>query len=169
MSKSINELNSDLFNAESDERFASPLEARKKAMDFLARREYGRNELVTKLEARGFHHDVAAESVDRLASQGLQDDQRFVETFVQSRIRQGKGPLRIGQELSQRGLVAGLVDQILGTLETDWSELAGDVRIKKFGPHIPADFKEKARQMRFLQYRGFDSEQIRSAVDKNNN
>lgn len=169
MSKSINELHSDLFSAESDEQFASPLEARKKAMDFLARREYGRNELVTKLEARGFHHDVAAESVDRLASQGLQDDQRFVETFVQSRIRQGKGPLRIGQELSQRGLVAGLVDQILGTLETDWSELAGDVRIKKFGPHIPADFKEKARQMRFLQYRGFDSEQIRSAVDKNNN
>jgi regulatory protein len=164
MSKSINELNSDLFGSEEDERFSSPLEARKKAMDFLARREYGRNELIGKLESRGFLHGVATEAVDRLTGQGLQNDERFVENFVQSRIRQGKGPRRIGQELSQRGLKAGLVDQVLSAVDTDWLELASDVRSRKFGDQVPGEFEEKARQMRFLQYRGFDSEQIRFAV-----
>ena len=164
MSKSINELNSDLFGSEADERFSSPLEARKKAMDFLARREYGRKELIGKLESRGFLPDAATEAVDRLTEQGLQNDERFVENFIQSRVRQGKGPRRIGQELSQRGLKAGLVDQALSAVDTDWFELAGNVRSRKFGDQMPDEFEEKARQMRFLQYRGFDSEQIRFAV-----
>lgn len=164
MSKSIHELNSDLFNAEADDRFASPLEARKKAMDFLARREHGRVELVKKLVTRGFLQEVATEAIERLAEQGLQSDQRFVENFIQSRIGQGKGPLRITQELGQRGLVAGLVEQILGDLDTDWSGLACQVRQKKFGDRRPVEFKEKARQMRFLQYRGFDAEHIGVAV-----
>ena len=166
MAKSVNELNSDLFNAESDERSASPLDARKKAMDFLARREHGFVELVKKLVTRGFLNDVATEAVARLTEEGLQSDQRFVENFIQSRIGQGKGPLKIGQELGQRGLPAGLVDQALDGLDADWSDLACQVRLKKFGAHTPDDFKEKARQMRFLQQRGFDSEQIRFALDQ---
>jgi len=119
VSKSINELNSDLFSAEADDRFSSPLEARKKAMDFLARREHGHGELIEKLVNRGFDAETAAAAVDRLADQGLQSDQRFVENFIQSRIKQGKGPLRVQQELGNRGLVAGLVDQLLDELETD--------------------------------------------------
>ncbi len=164
MSKSINELNSDLFNNDADDRFTSPLEARKKAMDFLARREHGQDELINKLVTRGFLQDIAAEAVVRLTDQGLQSDRRFVENFIQSRISQGKGPLRISQELGSRGLLAGLVDQILGDLDVDWPDLARQVRLKKFGAHLPDDFKEKARQMRFLQYRGFDGEQIGVAM-----
>jgi regulatory protein len=36
--------------------------------------------------------------------------------------------------------------------------------LKKFGPDTPIDFKEKARQMRFLQSRGFEPDQIQAAV-----
>ncbi len=165
MTKSINELNSDLFSAESDQRLASPLEARKKAMDFLARREHGRAELIGKLAMRGFLKDTAEEAVGRLADQGLQSDQRFVQSFIQSRINQGKGPTRITQELGQRGLPGGLVDRLLNEVDTDWNDLAYQVRVKKFGAYRPDDFKEKARQMRFLQYRGFDADQIRIAMD----
>jgi len=46
----------------------------------------------------------------------------------------------------------------------DWFELARQVRVRKFGENLPAEFAEKARQMRFLQYRGFDAEQIQVAV-----
>jgi len=164
VSKSINELNSDLFDAEADERFSNPIEARKKAMDFLARREYGHEELINKLTGRGFRPDIAAEAVGRLTEEGLQDDQRFVENFIRSRIGQGKGPLRIGLELGQRGLRTGLVDEVLGAADVDWDEIAYQVRCKKYTADEPVDFKEKAGQMRFLQYRGFDSEQIRAAM-----
>lgn len=162
--KSFNELNSDLLAPAEDDRFSSPLEARKKAMDYLARREHGRKELQTKLANAGFDADVAAAAVDRLAEEGLQDDRRFVANFIQSRISQGKGPVRIQADLGQKGLGGGLVDEVLDEADTDWFENARRQREKKFGPSRPQDFKEKARQMRFLQYRGFEMAHIQAAV-----
>jgi regulatory protein len=162
--KSINELNADLFQPEEVDRFANPKEARKKAMDYLARREYGHDELVAKLANAGYDADIAAAEVDRLTDEGLQSDERFAGSFVQSRVNQGKGPVRIRQELKEKGLRTSVTEDALRENEQDWFELAREVRVRKFGMNLPADFTEKARQMRFLQYRGFESEQIQVAV-----
>ena len=140
------------------------IEARKKAMDLLARREHGRAELERKLIAAGFDPDVTANALRQLADDGLQSDRRFVESFVQSRISQGKGPLRIHADLGQRGVAAGLVEEVLAEAGEDWVALARSARLKKFGRSRPADFKDRARQMRFLQYRGFEPDQIQAAV-----
>jgi len=162
--KSINELNADLFSPEEVERFSNPLEARKKAMDYLARREYGRQELIRKLALAGFETDISQAAVEQLSNEGLQDDRRFVENFVQSRIGQGKGPVRIELDLGERGLDSGLINEVLIASRQDWSELARDVRRKKFGQNLPDDFKAKAKQMRFLQYRGFEQAEVQAAV-----
>jgi regulatory protein len=162
--ESINELNADLFSPEEVDRFSDPKEARKKAMDYLARREYGQRELEQKLIAAGFESVTVAATVEKLTGEGLQDDRRFIENFVHSRINQGKGPIRVRQELGERGLNAGMIEAVLEDVAEDWCALARQVRDKKFGPGLPRDFKEKARQMRFLQYRGFDSDHIQAAV-----
>ena len=162
--KSINALNADLFQPEEVDRYGDPKEARKKAMDYLARREYGHQELVDKLATAGFAADIAALTVAVLRDENLQSDQRFSESFVQSRISQGKGPVRIRQELKERGIRADVVDDALTEADEDWFALAIEIRIKKFGPDVPGEFKEKARQMRFLQYRGFEQEHIQSAI-----
>lgn len=148
------------FGAMSDDRS----EARKKAMDLLARREHARAELERKLIAAGFGAHVAADALQQLAEEGLQSDRRFVESFVRSRINQGKGPLRIHADLGQRGVAPGLVDDVLEEAGEDWFALARNARQKKFGRSRPADFKDKARQMRFLQYRGFEPDQVQAAV-----
>jgi len=140
------------------------VKARKKAMDLLARREHTRVELERKLAAAGFDADVAAAALQALTDEGLQSDRRFVESFIQSRISQGKGPLRIHADLGQRGVAPGLVDTVLEHLDEDWYARARDARIKKFGRAPPAGFRDKARQMRFLQYRGFEPDQIQAAV-----
>ena len=140
------------------------LGARKKAMDLLARREHGYAELEKKLTSSGFDVDVAADAVHRLREEGLQCDRRFAESFVQSRINQGKGPLRIHADLGERGIRAALIDEVIEAAGQDWYSLAHDIRHKKFGDSAPADFKEKARQMRFLQYRGFGPDHIQAAV-----
>jgi len=155
---------SDLLSAKEEDRFSSPLEARKKAMDFLARREYGQTELIRKLGDKGFERDVAEQAVAQLTADGLQSDQRFADSFVQSRINQGKGPLRIHADLGQRGIATGLIDEILEAAGEDWYALAKETRAKKFGRSRPVEFPEKARQMRFLQYRGFEPDQIQAAV-----
>lgn len=162
--RSIHELNADLFQPEEDERYRDPKKIRKKAMDFLARREYGRSELIDKLANAGYDTDLVEVEVDRLADEGLQSDERFAGSFVQSRINQGKGPVRVRQDLKERGMASALVDDALSAAGCDWFELARSVRERKFGAALPTDFAEKARQMRFLQYRGFESEQVQAAV-----
>ena len=133
-------------------------------MDYLARREHGRVELQAKLTNFGFDAGIAEDAVSELVADGLQSDSRFVEAFVRSRISQGKGPTRIRADLREKGVDDSFVSDGLQEAEQDWYELALDVRLKKFGPERPADFKEKARQMRFLQSRGFDPDHIQAAV-----
>lgn len=147
-----------------EEPAADAREARKKAMDLLARREHGRSELLEKLLRAGFDRDLAAAAVEVLAREGLQDDRRYVEAFLQSRIRQGKGPVRIRLELDRKGIDPGLVEEQLAECRENWLALARSVREKKFGPARPSSYREKAKQMRFLQYRGFEAEQIREAL-----
>ena len=166
MSDSINELNADLFGGApaDDEPGLDPKAARKKAMDFLARREYGREELIGRLKAGGFDAVIAEDAVARLAEEGLQDDVRFAGNFASAKLGRGTGPLRIRQALIEKGLRESVADDALDELDADWDQQAREVRLKKFGEDIPSDFKEKARQMRFLQYRGFDHDQIRAAM-----
>lgn len=152
-----------LLSAKEEDRFSSPKEARKKAMDFLARREYGQQELIKKLSGKGFDHGIAEQAVFTLTQDNLQSDQRFAESFVQSRLNQGKGPVRIRLDLEHRGIRQSTVDTAFDVADPDWHALARETRTKKFGDGLPADFKEKARQMRFLQYRGFEPDHIQSA------
>ena len=146
------------------DKFSNPIEARKKAMDYLARREHGRAELLNKLSNFGFDADAADDAVAQLVEDNLQSDTRFVEAFISSRIKQGKGPVKIRADLRERGIGGGVIENGLEEADQDWYASARQVRDKKFGSEQPADFNEKARQMRFLQSRGFDTDHIQAAV-----
>ncbi len=141
------------------------LACRRRAMDLLAHRDHSRLELTRKLTAREFEPDVIADVLDALESDGLLQDQRFVECFISGRIRKGQGPVRIRAELSQRGIGDGDIVEGLTAITVDWRALAVEVRVKRFGETPPADFKARARQANFLQYRGFEPDQIRAALD----
>ena len=164
MSKSFRDLNSDLFDSK-DSKFLDLKIARKKAMDFLALREYGQKELINKLRSKGFSDEVSSSVVLRLTEDGLQNDSRFIESFIRSRIKQGKGQLKITQELEQKNLSSQSIFSALDNLDMNWLELAHEVRIKKFGNNLPADFNKKAKQIRFLQSRGFENEIIRKILN----
>jgi len=157
---------SDLRSDEGVDRFFDPAATRNKAMDFLARREYGQLELIRKLADKGYDRAIAQQAIENLTAEGLQSDLRFTDSFVQSRINQGKGPVRVRVDLGQRGIGDAAIKRALENASTDWYELARNTRIRKFGLGQPATFKAKAKQMRFLQYRGFESDQIQAAFSE---
>lgn len=138
---------------------------RKKAMDLLMRREHTVVELQKKLNARDYDADIVAEVVEQLADEGLVSDDRFTEAFVRYRRNHGYGPRRIQSELRERGVSEKIQAAYLDVGDSQWLEQAAQVKSKRFGDDLPADFKERARQARFLQYRGFTSEQIREVLD----
>ncbi len=130
------------------------------ALDLLARREHSQQELARKLQTRGFEVDASADALKLLVSDGLLSDERFTETFVYSRFRRGTGPQKIRAELRERGIDDALIEHAIEALDEDWQARLREVREKKFGAGLPGDFRERSRQMRFLQQRGFSAEQI---------
>ncbi len=132
---------------------------RKKAMDYLARREHCRAELVLKLSAKDYDTAEICETLDKLEAENLLSDARFAEAYLGARVNRGFGPQKISNELMQKGVSDSLIQLTIETCAPDWIGLANQQQKKKFG-NLPTDFIEKAKQARFLQYRGFTFEQI---------
>jgi regulatory protein len=143
----------------------STLSPRNKAMNLLARREHSQAELRTKLAVREYSPEEIEATVAALLADGLLSDERFAEAYITARMRTGQGPVRIRGELKQRGVAAQIIGAHMDDASLEWHSIVREVRSKKFGEGMPVEFKEKAKQMRFLEYRGFTSEQIRLAFD----
>ncbi|MDH5447233.1 MAG: recombination regulator RecX [Gammaproteobacteria bacterium] len=139
-------------------------EVRLAAMNLLARREHSQQELHRKLINKGFEADEVRADLAILVEEGLQSDERFTEAFINSRLQRGSGPVKIALELQQRGVAESTVKEYLDERDPQWTQCAIEVRNKKYGEAAPDDFKERSRQMRFLQYRGFTMQQIQQAV-----
>jgi len=133
------------------------------AVALLARRDFPSEELRTKLRAKGFDEHTAAVVIADLTHQGVLNDERYAQNYVAYHAQRGQGPIRIGAELRRRGLTAGTVAAALDG-GPDWSELARRVRRTRFGAQMPESWALKARQARFLQYRGFSADHIRTAT-----
>ena len=131
----------------------------------LVRREHSERELRFKLERREYEAAVIDEVIARLVDDGYLSDARFAEVFVRSRYERGTGPLKIRAELRERGVDEGLVEDAFRELAADWFDAARQQRDRRFGAVPPQDFRERARQMRFLQQRGFSGEQARAALE----
>ncbi|MBV8145847.1 MAG: regulatory protein RecX, partial [Gammaproteobacteria bacterium] len=91
------------------------------------------------------------------------DDARCAENYVAYHAGRGHGPVRIAAELRRRGLADELIAAALQS-GPDWKALARKVCRAKFGAQPAATWAQRARQARFLQYRGFSSDHIRAAT-----
>lgn len=149
-------------------RTTTPAQLRLKAMDLLARREHSRHELADKLRAKfalgGEDLRTLEQVLGTLIEDDLLSDQRFAEALVRSRLHKGQGPKRIIQDLQKRGVAVELAARAVEDIDADWCKLAAAVADKKYG-HSPAeDVRERAKRSRFLQYRGFEADQISYAL-----
>lgn len=132
---------------------------RRTAMDLLARREHGRVELTRKLRQRGAEPELIETALDRLAEEGLLSEARYLESFISYRARSGYGPLRIREDLSQRGLARVDIERALSQCGFDWRAQLHEVWQRKFG-QMPVDARQRAQQGRYLTYRGYSMEMV---------
>jgi regulatory protein len=126
-------------------------------MRMLIRREHSVFELTQKLKNKEFDSVEIAKTITTLIEQNYQSDERFTADFIQMRFNQGKGTIKISFDLKQRGI------NNFDLSEFDFYTLAKKIRKQKFGQQQPKDYKEKAKQQRFLQSRGFNFEHINQA------
>ncbi len=145
-------------------------ELRASALRMLALREHGRAELERKLSRPRGARDappsaLLSQVLDELQAQGLLDEARFAQALAR-RVARRHGSLRVLGELRRQGLDEALVEraagEALGELEPE-AERALRLLLRHH-PLPPADAAQRARQMRFLQARGFGSDAIRAAL-----
>ncbi|XZU29414.1 regulatory protein RecX [Acinetobacter baumannii] len=134
------------------------------AFALLTRRDYSKAELIEKLARYAQNIEEVKQLVEELSEQNYQSDQRVAEQMLASQIRKGKEPKRIQQALKTKQIENDLIaDEIQ---EIDWVEQAYRLKVKKFGEAVEKDPKLKAKQIRFLQYRGFDLDVILKAIQR---
>lgn len=138
--------------------------ATQRALGLLTRREHSRRELTRKLAARGVEADEAQAAVAKLADAGWQDDARFGQSLVRSRISGGYGPLHVRAELGMHGLDREAVDAAMASFEGDWAEVARDLVRRRFGDAGPSDPAQRRKAADLLMRRGFDGDRIRAAT-----
>jgi regulatory protein len=137
--------------------------AQSAALALLTRRDYASGELLERLREKGYDGSVVATVLAELVSSGALNDARFAENYVSYHAARGQGPARIGADLKALKLPREVISAALEQVG-DWSARALSVRQRKFGRAPPGSWREKSRQARFLQYRGFSSDHIRAAL-----
>jgi regulatory protein len=143
---------------------SSQIEARHSAMNYLAIREHSSLELRNKLLRKGFEDAVINEIITQLQLDNLQSNERFAESYTRMRTGKGYGPLNIQQELQRRGIERNLLTTLVNTNDSSWVSIACQAREKRFGPNLPENKRELAKQVRFLETRGFTYSQIKVAL-----
>jgi regulatory protein len=135
---------------------------RERALRLLARREHCRAELVRKLAVHVRPEDDLESLLEDLLRRKLLSEERYAESRAHALSRK-YGAARIAHELRAKGLDKGLAEQASGAARATEVERARAIWCRKFRV-APKTREERARQMRFLQSRGFSFDAIRAVV-----
>ncbi|OIQ76322.1 regulatory protein RecX [mine drainage metagenome] len=134
---------------------------RERALGYLTRREYSRQELSRKLQAHVVDEDLDA-LLDEFRQRGWLSDARYADQLVHA--RQGRyGSLKVAHELRSKGVSDELVSQAVAELKLGEKESALNLWRRKFGT-VAQSREEWARQARFLQSRGFGTDIIKAVL-----
>jgi regulatory protein len=126
---------------------------RAQAIRWLARREHSRAELEHKLLAKGWEKSEVRGALDELTALGYLSDARYARALIAQ--KGGRYSRRgIAAELKAKGVGAQEADAALAEASLDDESALTALWQRRFG-RAPVDEREKARQVRFLQSRGF--------------
>lgn len=144
------------------------LSSKEAAIQLLSRRDHGEYELYQKLSLKGYDDDAIQDAVNFCLDHHYLDDLRFAKSQIRQHVYKGHGERRIRQELKQKRVTESVIEKAFEEEPQDWFELAKHAAEKKFKGIEAKDQKEYAKQVRFLQYRGYSFEQINYALSSEN-
>jgi len=133
-----------------------------RALRHLSRREHSRAELARKLAEHEPDAQTIQQLLDQLQAQGWLSDERFADTLIRAKASR-YGVRRLRADLQAKGVSAETAAQALLAQPTEELDRARAWWTRKFGqaPQTPQD---RAKQVRHLLSRGFESDVVRRVV-----
>lgn len=140
------------------------------AFRILTFRDHGKRELLKKLKARGYSHNVALTAVGRCDELGYMDDEKVAAGMVKRLIEKGYGPGYIKQALGKKGIAVPVIEKtVLRGVDVSKETEAAKRAMRKKAPALSRETdrrKKWEKACRFLYSRGFSPDVIRQVVDK---
>jgi regulatory protein len=141
------------------------LRAEHSSLRLIALREHSRAELELKLRKRGFGERDTAVVLDRLVDEGLVDDERYAELWVESRIiRRNEGPMVLIARLRAHGVSRDIARAVVSRVA------GGEVEVSIVRRFLAAEGGLPSREDPALRERlrkaGFSSQAVREAFDQ---
>lgn len=143
------------------------MSAKSVAVKLLSRREHSAFEIRQKLAQRDFGESEIAQAITELQQGGWLSDERYAEAYVRMRRNKGYGPVRIAMELKERGVNDAVVEHYLQADNEIWLQILKQQYQKKYNDEPVADYSDRAKRIRFLQYRGFPLDIIYQVIKYN--
>ena len=140
------------------------MSAKSVAVRLLSRREHSAFEIRDKLYKREFDEIEIEQAIIDLEKGGWLSDERFAEAYIRMRQLKGFGPIRISIELNERGVKESIVENYLHAGDEAWRQTLVQQYQKKYKNRSIENYNEKAKRIRFLQYRGFALDAIYKIV-----
>ena len=146
-----------------------PKRAKLRAMNLLKSREYTTAQLRAKLQQGYYPPNVIEAALEYVASFHYTDDLRYAMDFITYNECR-KSRLRIEQDLLNKGIDRETVEQAWTMWEAEGGEQDEQAMItalleKKNYNASGSDYKEKQKIYAFLMRKGFQSEQVRKAME----
>ena len=136
------------------------MSAKSVAVRLLSRREHSAYEIRDKLLKRDFDEAEVEQAIIELQKGGWLSDERYAEAYIRMRQQKGFGPIRISMELNERGVKERIIETYMHAGEESWQQTLLKQYQKKYKDKDIEDYSDKAKRIRFMQYRGFTLDMI---------
>ena len=147
------------------------MSAKSVAVRLLSRREHSAYEIRDKLLQRDFDEAEVKQAIVELQQGDWLSDERYAEAYIRMRQQKGFGPIRITIELNERGVKESIIESYMYAGEESWRQTLLRQYEKKYKNKDVEDYNDKAKRIRFMQYRGFTLDMIYKEIffDKTSN
>lgn len=142
------------------------IKARDKAVKFLGARARSQKEIEDKLSG-----DYSQEVIDRVISllkkYDYINDKHFAQIYSREKFKlKGWSEKRIVFELKKKGIPQDIIDKVIDEADFDSSSAIDSLLEKRLKGRRDIDYKERQKQFNYLMSKGYEFEDVRSAIDR---
>lgn len=140
--------------------------AQEKALYLLEYRSHSKKELTEKIARTAASYEAAQTAADRMEELGLVDDEDYARRYAREMfLRKRWGPMRVRQELRQKGISSQLIDELLAEYDdADATQENIQAVLEKKYADWAEDEKVRRRAFAGLQRLGYSYGDIRAAM-----
>jgi len=140
--------------------------AKAKAFDIVTRKAVTEKELRTKLSDKGYDKIICDSVIETMREYNYINDADYCERFLEYGVSKGWGKAKICFELKRRGVEEEIIFDAMSGFEYCPEDIIYDKLCSKYSDVDLSDFKQKQKVVRFFASRGFEFDNIKSAIDR---